>query len=154
MSEKCIAPCSRQRTQNAFFNKERYFLRYWLHSRDKLYQAFPLRFRILQAIKNWTVGRPGNKAMKKRGLVFIVLEFWVLLLYIMNCDCTYCRYKSTSHWQQKSWQELLECQSCLQQRGEIRVYQHAGTLAKGILLCAWHVKFKECLQFVVEKLLD
>ena len=25
-------------------------------------QAFPLRFCILQAIKNWTVGRPGNKA--------------------------------------------------------------------------------------------
>ena len=26
-------------------------------------QAFPLRFYMLQPIKNWTVGRPGNKAM-------------------------------------------------------------------------------------------
>ena len=25
-------------------------------------QAFPLRFCILQAIKNWTVGGPGNEA--------------------------------------------------------------------------------------------
>ena len=36
--------------------------RHWRHSRDKWYQAFPLRFCILQAIKNWTVGRPGNEA--------------------------------------------------------------------------------------------
>ena len=35
----------------------------WHHSRDKWYQAFPLRFCILQAIKNWTVGRPGNEVM-------------------------------------------------------------------------------------------
>ena len=32
------------------------------HSRDNIYQAFPLCFCILQAIKNWTVGRPGNEA--------------------------------------------------------------------------------------------
>ena len=32
------------------------------HSTDKMDQAFPLHFCILQAIKNWTVGRPGNKA--------------------------------------------------------------------------------------------
>ena len=36
--------------------------RHWHHSCDKWYQAFPLRFCILQAIKNWTVGRPGNEA--------------------------------------------------------------------------------------------
>ena len=33
------------------------------HSRDKMDQVFPLRFYILQAIKNWTVGRSGNKAI-------------------------------------------------------------------------------------------
>ena len=32
------------------------------NSHDKMEQAFPLRFCILQVIKNWTVGRPGNKA--------------------------------------------------------------------------------------------
>ena len=36
--------------------------RHWRHSCDKMDQAFPLRFCILQAIKNWTVGRPGNEA--------------------------------------------------------------------------------------------
>ena len=39
-----------------------YIGKHWHHSRDKTYQAFPLRFCILQAIKNWTVGRPGNEA--------------------------------------------------------------------------------------------
>ena len=34
----------------------------WCHSRDKIYQVFPLRFCILQASINWTVGRPGNGA--------------------------------------------------------------------------------------------
>ena len=33
--------------------------RHWCHSHDKMDQAFLLRFGIL---KNWTVGRPGNKA--------------------------------------------------------------------------------------------
>ena len=32
------------------------------HSCDKMDQVFPLQFCILQAIKNWTVGRPGNEA--------------------------------------------------------------------------------------------
>ena len=32
--------------------------RHQRHSRDKMDQAFPLRFCILQAIKNWTLGRP------------------------------------------------------------------------------------------------
>ena len=31
------------------------------HPHDKMDQAFPLRFFILQVIKNWTVGRPGNE---------------------------------------------------------------------------------------------
>ena len=39
-----------------------YLGRHWRPSRDKSYQAFPLRICILQAIKNWTVGRPGNEA--------------------------------------------------------------------------------------------
>ena len=36
--------------------------RHWRHSHDKMDQAFPLHFCILQVIKNWTVGMPGNKA--------------------------------------------------------------------------------------------
>ena len=39
-----------------------YLGRHWHHSHDKIYQAFPLRFCILGVIKNWMVGRPGNKA--------------------------------------------------------------------------------------------
>ena len=39
-----------------------YLGRYWHHSRDKMDQAFPLRFCTLQAIKNWTVERPENEA--------------------------------------------------------------------------------------------
>ena len=35
----------------------------------KCSQAFPLRFCTLQAIKNWTVGRPGNKATAHTGVV-------------------------------------------------------------------------------------
>ena len=46
-----------------------YLGRHWRHSRDKWYQAFPLRFCILQAIKNWTVGRPGNEA-KQTGVTW------------------------------------------------------------------------------------
>ena len=30
---------------------------------DKMDQTFPLYFYILQATKNWTVGRPGNEAI-------------------------------------------------------------------------------------------
>jgi len=40
-----------------------YLGRHWRHSCDKWYQAFPLRFCILQAIKNWMVGRPGKEAI-------------------------------------------------------------------------------------------
>ena len=36
--------------------------RHWCHSCNKMNQAFPLCFCILQAIKNRTVGRPGNQA--------------------------------------------------------------------------------------------
>ena len=39
-----------------------YLGRHWHHSHDKCSQAFPLHFSILQAIRNWTVGRPGNEA--------------------------------------------------------------------------------------------
>ena len=42
-----------------------YLRRHWRHSCDKIYQAFPLRFCILQAIENLTVGRPGNEASFK-----------------------------------------------------------------------------------------
>ena len=34
-------------------------------SHGKMDQAFLLHFRILQAIKNWMVGRSGNKAITK-----------------------------------------------------------------------------------------
>ena len=40
-----------------------YLGRHWCLSCDKIYQAFPLRFCILQPISNWMVGRPGNEAM-------------------------------------------------------------------------------------------
>ena len=35
------------------------------HSRHEIDQAFPLCYHILQAIKNWMVGRPGNEATLK-----------------------------------------------------------------------------------------
>ena len=41
-----------------------YLGRHWRHSHDKCSQAFPLHFCTLQAIKNWTVGRPGNEATR------------------------------------------------------------------------------------------
>ena len=40
-----------------------YLGRHWCLSRDKIYQAFPFRFCIMQPISNWMVGRPGNEAM-------------------------------------------------------------------------------------------
>ena len=62
--------CSRQRmrVQNVFFQlgttlPSVYWGRHWCHWRDKMDQAFPLHFCILQVIKNWTVGRPGNEAI-------------------------------------------------------------------------------------------
>ena len=44
-----------------------YLSRHWHHSHDKIEpgkmdQASPLHFCILQAFKNWVVGRPGNEA--------------------------------------------------------------------------------------------
>ena len=39
-----------------------YLGRHWHHSHDKCSQAFPLHFCKLQAIRNWTVGRPGKEA--------------------------------------------------------------------------------------------
>ena len=39
-----------------------YLGRHQHHSRDKMNQAFPLHFYILQAIKIWMVRRPGNEA--------------------------------------------------------------------------------------------
>ena len=39
-----------------------YLGRHWCHSRGKISQAFPICFCVLQAIKHWTVGRPGNEA--------------------------------------------------------------------------------------------
>ena len=68
-SEKCTALSSKQRThvRNAFFwsgtpPPSVYLGRHWHYSHDKMDQAFPLYFCILQLIKNWTVGRPGNEA--------------------------------------------------------------------------------------------
>ena len=54
-----------------------YLGRHWCHSRDKWYQAFPLRFCILQAIKNWTVGRPGNELLRMH---------FQLVLTALNCQ--------------------------------------------------------------------
>ena len=41
-----------------------YLGRHWCHSHDTMNQAFPLCFCMLQVIKNWVVGRPGNEAKK------------------------------------------------------------------------------------------
>ena len=53
-----------------------YLGRYWRHSCDKIYQAFPLHFCLLQAIENWT--RPGNKVMKfvQQGLFYRLVWRW------------------------------------------------------------------------------
>ena len=61
--KKCIAPGSKRTTrmQNVSFRSETpsvYLGRHWHHTCEKMDQAFPLCFYILQAIKNWTVGRP------------------------------------------------------------------------------------------------
>ena len=43
----------------------KYVLSIWgplRHSCDKMDQAFPVHFCILQVIESWTVGRPGNEA--------------------------------------------------------------------------------------------
>ena len=37
----------------------------WRHARDSFSQAFPLRFCIQFAIKNWRRERPGNEAIKQ-----------------------------------------------------------------------------------------
>ena len=69
-SKECTAPGSKRRTraQNVFFrpwtppSPSVYIpCRHWHHSHNKVDQAFPLRFCILQVIKNWVVRRPGNK---------------------------------------------------------------------------------------------
>ena len=39
-----------------------YLGRHWYQLHDKMNQAFPLRFCILQVIKNWMAERPGNEA--------------------------------------------------------------------------------------------
>ena len=57
--------------------------RYWCHSHGKVDQDFPLCFCILQAFKNWTVGRPGNEAksahMKQK---FSCFSFIMHVIYL------------------------------------------------------------------------
>ena len=60
-------------------NPGKYFNGYYIFPtgkafHDKMDQAFPLHFCILQAIKNWTVGRPRNKA-NSQALPEIILIF-------------------------------------------------------------------------------
>ena len=52
---------------------------------DKMDQAFSLNFCILQVIKNWTVGRPGNEA--KIFFLFALLSFpsWTQLTCVTVC---------------------------------------------------------------------
>ena len=71
LNEKHASPGSqRMHAQNPFFRSGTpppisvYLGRHWRHLHNKMDQAFPLRFCILQAINNCTVvvGRPKNKA--------------------------------------------------------------------------------------------
>ena len=68
-SKECTAPGSKRRTcvQNVFFRpwtppSPSVYIprRHWHHSHNKMGQASPLRFCILQVITNWVVRRPGN----------------------------------------------------------------------------------------------
>ena len=43
----------------------------------KMDQAFPLHFCILQAIKNWTVGRPGNEAKAKVQVGIMIMMYHI-----------------------------------------------------------------------------
>ena len=87
--------------------------RHWLHSRDKMDQAFrnyvdtdfihvikwtwpsPLRFCIPQAIKNWMVGRPRKEASKRayQGLLYTCKAkpcMYVSIESVFVYSCTYC----------------------------------------------------------------
>ena len=55
------------------------------HSRDKIHQALPLHFCILQVIKNWTVGRPGNEAMHLDKTTFS--ELFLFLSHNVSTSC-------------------------------------------------------------------
>ena len=57
--------------------------RHWHHSHDKMDQAFPLCFCILQAIKNWMMGRPGNEA----SIYMFQILYWVLERLTMLAVC-------------------------------------------------------------------
>ena len=78
---------------------------HWCHSRGEIHQAFPLHFCILQAIKNWIVGRPGDKGRKAvqwksltldnqlwNQLHCRLLHSWIIASYV---DCT--------SWQDTVW---------------------------------------------------
>ena len=72
VKQKVITHCTERRTHawNTHFHSRilpspsSYLGRYWRHSHDKMGQAFPICFSILQAIKSGCWGRPGNKAVK------------------------------------------------------------------------------------------
>ena len=51
--------------------------RHCRHSHDKMDQAFPLRYCILQAIKNWTVGRSWNEARISAILAYERYSYWL-----------------------------------------------------------------------------
>ena len=52
--------------------------RHWYYLCDKIDKAFPLHFCILSLIKNWMVGRPGNKASV--CMCTITVGVWILML--------------------------------------------------------------------------
>ena len=87
-SEKVATCGTGQRTHvwNALFYSRTlpyssvYLGRYSHHLRDKWYQAFPLCFCIVQGIKNWMVGRPGNATMHCQCM-------WVSIKNIPQVKC-------------------------------------------------------------------
>ena len=50
--------------------------RHWRHWRDKLDQAFPLCFCMLQVIKYWVVERPGNEARSNTPELHRYIVMW------------------------------------------------------------------------------
>ena len=74
---KCLGQKLQDKTSSSFFWWETpppsvYLGRHWQHSNDKNGLCFCIR----QAIKNWTVGRSGNKATVYRYCVHVIFSVY------------------------------------------------------------------------------
>ena len=86
----------------------------------KMDQAFPFHFCILQVIKNWTVGRPGNEASGYHAItltkltILSLLSPWVLYgRRLHNCMYIYTHTKDASffsnNYDQVAVANTMEC---------------------------------------------